>query len=299
MEKEYKKNQEFDEFEEEFEEHGFGSKVKGIFGSFMSFIGFTSKEEEEEDDSQEEQETPPILLKSNENKTVLSKYGRNSELFESDEKRPEKRHEAQTMPKIVSIAAEQKHEIVFHFSRNVFDNEVIADYLSQGKTCIIRFSDEDMGDFETSYNYLLGAKRAMKGDVKKIDDFLYVFAPNPSVVIPASEKMNLSYRKSEEFHIKIMDVANYHAKQEIVQYIKANVPVIIRLENCQDVEIENLILTRRDLFEFVKGALYINDSKIAKLYDNVYLFSPKDVKVMETKPQKLVVNDKKVTGWDF
>lgn len=299
MEKEYRKNQEFDEFEEEFEERGFGSKVKGVFGSVMNFIGFTSKEDEDEDVSPEEEDTPPILLKSNESKLTTPKYGRNGELFESDEKRPEKRYENQAAPKIVSIAAEQKHEIVFHFSRNVFDNEVIADYLAQGKTCIIRFADEDMGDFETSYNYLLGAKRAMKGDVKKIDDFLYVFSPNPSVVVPATEKMNLSYRKPEEFHVKIIDVANYNSKQEVVQYIKANVPVIIQLSNCEDVEIENLILTRRDLFEFVKGALYINDSKIAKLDDNIYLFSPKDVKVMETKPQKVVVNDKKVTGWDF
>lgn len=297
MEKEYRNEEELDEMEYE---EGFGSKIKGVFGSFMGFIGFTSKDEDDEVSSDESSDAPSILLKSTQTNTAVSKYNRNAELFESDyDRRLEKRSESQPAPKIVPIATEQKNEIVFHVSRNVFDNEVIADYLSQGKTCIIRFDETDMGDFETSYNYLLGAKRAMKGDVKKIDDFLYVFSPNPSVVVPANEKMNLTFAKSDEFHVKIIDVANYNGKQEVVQYIKANVPVIIQLANCEDVEIDKLTLTRRDLFEFVKGALYINDSKIAKLDDNIYLFSPKDVKVMETKPQKVVVNEKKVTGWDF
>lgn len=302
-------NYEYDEYEDldqseyddeyEYEEEGFFQKIKGFFSRIGGFLEVGSSEEDDLDKEVVEEGAKASAEAQVKSTSKMSRLESSSEIYEADSNA--KLNQKSNL-RIVNIAPEVHKDIVFHTSKNVFDNEVIADYLSQGKTCVVRFDEVSDFEFETSYNYLLGAVRATKGFVKEIHDSLYIFSPNESVVISADETINSKFRREVDFNVKIMNIKGYKNSTEVSEYLKSNICVIIKLEEYENTYIDankELYYTSRDAFQFIQGANHVLEAEMIKLQNFIYLIAPKDIKIMKNNNMKVVVDKKKATGMGF
>lgn len=310
MARDYLENQkldyEYDEYEDldqaEYDENdGVFQKIKGFFSKIGSFLEVGSRDDEDEFDEEvlEEEKAKVSAEPALKATSKLPRYDNSNEIYEADNSA--KANQKSNL-RIVNITPEVHKDIVFHTSKNVFDNEIIADYLSQGKTCVVRFDEVSDFEFETSYNYLLGAVRATKGFVKEIHDSLYIFSPNESVVISADESINSKFRREVDFNVKIMNIKGYKNSTEVSEYLKSNICVIIKLEEYENTYIDankELYYTSRDAFQFIQGANHVLEAEMIKLQNFIYLIAPKDIKIMKNNNMKVVVDKKKMTGMGF
>lgn len=106
-----------------------------------------------------------------------------------------------------------------------------------------------------------------------------------------SHNMSRSFSSNGTTNLKliVIEPRNFEEASKLVDNLKSKKPIIVNLEK---LETE----TAKQIFDFLSGAIYALEGSVTKVTSNIFIFTPSNVRVTESKDDREVPKKKDDTN---